>query len=55
MLWAICVLIPPFGWLSWVAYLIFLRWLVKHTGSVGALRDAAIAARAFPRFGRGRP
>ncbi len=39
---AVCAL------LSFVAYLRFLTFIVKHTGDTKGLRDAAIAARAFP-------
>jgi hypothetical protein len=37
----------------WMAYLAFCRWLVRYTGGSAALRDAAVAARAFP--GRANP
>jgi hypothetical protein len=33
---------------AWIAYLRFCRWLVERTGDPKALRDAAVAARAFP-------
>jgi hypothetical protein len=36
------------GLLGFVAYLRFLTFIVKHTGDTKGLRDAAIAARAFP-------
>jgi hypothetical protein len=39
---AVCAL------LGFVAYLRFLTFIVKHTGNTKGLRDAAIAARAFP-------
>jgi hypothetical protein len=40
------------GLLMWVAYLIFLYWLVKQCDNdAGVLRDAAVAARAFPGAG----
>lgn len=34
--------------LRWVAYLIFCAWIVRVTGNSRALRDVAVAARAFP-------
>ena len=40
--------------LCWISYLIFCGWLVKHTGRSESLRDAAVAARAFP-WRRDRP
>ena len=43
---AVCAL------LGFVAYLKFLTFIVNHTGDTKGLRDAAIAARAFP-LGRG--
>lgn len=33
--------------LAWVAYLRFLRFLVKYTQSSSCLEDAAVATRAF--------
>lgn len=35
---------------AWFGYLIFLFWLAKHHGPK-ALRDAAVAAKAFPGTG----
>jgi hypothetical protein len=35
----------------WLAYLLFCRWLVRHTDDPASLEHAATAARAFP-FGR---
>jgi hypothetical protein len=34
--------------LGFVAYLRFLSFIVRHTGDTKGLRDAAIAAKAFP-------
>jgi hypothetical protein len=34
--------------LAWVAYLIFLRFLVNKTNDAASLKHAAVAARAFP-------
>lgn len=32
---------------GWIGYLLFLRFLVKHTNDPASLRDAAVAAKAF--------
>jgi hypothetical protein len=32
---------------SWIAYLMFCRWLVEQSKDSSSLRDAAIAAKAF--------
>lgn len=39
--------------LMWLAWLRFLRWLVEHSKDkdTSCLRDAAVAARAFPGAG----
>ena len=37
--------------LMWLTWLSFLRWLVLHTKNTKSLRDAAVAARAFPGAG----
>jgi hypothetical protein len=37
--------------LTWFSYLIFLCWLVRHTNDPKVLRDAAVAAKAFPGAG----
>jgi hypothetical protein len=40
------------SFLSWVAYLLFLIWIVRHCNNDSrALRDVAVAARAFPGMG----
>jgi hypothetical protein len=39
------------GLLMWFRYLSFLRWLVEKTSDTKCLRDAAVAARAFPGAG----
>jgi hypothetical protein len=32
---------------SWIAYLVFCKFLVTHTNDSTSLRDAAVAAKAF--------
>jgi hypothetical protein len=32
---------------GWIAYLLFCKFLVKHTNDSTSLRDAAVAAKAF--------
>jgi hypothetical protein len=32
---------------GWFGYLLFCRFLVKHTNSSASLKDAAVAARAY--------
>lgn len=40
------------SFLSWVAYLLFLVWIVRHCNNDSkVLRDVAVAARAFPGMG----
>lgn len=37
--------------LMWLRYMSFCRWLVQHTNDSKCLRDAAVAAKAFPGAG----
>lgn len=39
------------AFLMWITWLRFLRWLVTQEKDTGCLRDAAVAARAFPGAG----
>jgi hypothetical protein len=44
----ICLIVVGVPFLAWCAYLGFCAWLVRYVGKSEALRDAAVAALAFP-------
>lgn len=50
MIWLLLVATPL---IAWLAYLAFMAWVVRRTGTTTGLRDVAVAARAFPFIRRG--